>query len=458
MNFIRHAWASTGIMVLLLVGNAGGCSDGNQNAGTSSTGNTGGESGHGGSGHGGSGHGGSGGAGGGVVNPQHEQLCKLTSMGMGASGGYAIPGVAGAPKWGMPSAPPPMRRIRRSWTSLNDADKKKVVDAFIALKNITVSSGDPGSARANYTSFCDELGLTSYERNLYDFYVEAHMNAYVSMMTSTQSMAQMAHMAPQFLAWHRYLMLRIEADMGEALGDPNFALPYWDWTECHADGNPKTCAPLFDQSYLGTAGGCDDATAPVQGYLTDQGFKTNIYTEGQQPFSTSGIRCGQRAILRKVGCLGLVNGPPDTVVVNGIFDRPVYDSAPYDSCHTEDDMSFRQYLEGFTNESTQVLCVAAGCEMHGRGHVFIGGDMQASTASPNDPVFFLNHAQVDRLWAAWQEYNLASGDPARTVDHGNPGFPDSYRGPLFNFEAINASDTFDYKALGYEYDTLPSKK
>lgn len=453
MNSIRNAWATSGVVCLLVLGSAGGCSDGNDNTGTAGTGNAGGEA-----GSGGHGHGGMGGMGGSMVTPEHEQLCKLTTMGVGTSGGYTIPGVANAPKWGMPAMPPAVPRIRKSWSSLQDSEKKKVVDAFIALKKVTTNSGDPGSARANYTSFCDELGLQSYEKNLYDFYVEAHMNAYISMMTKTQSMAQMAHMAPQFLAWHRYLLVRIEADMAEVTGDPNFALPYWDWTDCHADGNPKTCAPLFDNSYLGTAGGCDDATAAVTGYLTDQGFMTNIYTEGQQPFSTSGVRCGKRPILRKVGCIPLVNGPPDAAAIDGIFDRLVYDSNPNDSCYTEEDVSFRQYLEGFDNDDTEALCVAAGCKMHGQGHVFIGGDMQASTASPNDPMFFLNHAQVDRLWAAWQEANVQSGDHARMVDHGNPGYPETYRGPLFNFTEIDVSDVFDYKALGYEYDTLPSKK
>jgi tyrosinase len=93
--------------------------------------------------------------------------------------------------------------------------------------------------------------------------------------------------------------------------------------------------------------------------------------------------------------------------------------------------------------------------MHGRGHGYVGGDMDGSSASPNDPVFFLHHAQVDRLWAAWQDENLASGDPKRAVRSGNPGFPDAYLGPLFNFGEVLASELLDYRSLGYEYDSLP---
>jgi tyrosinase len=394
-----------------------------------------------------------------MVDPQHEQICNYLESLAGKNPGYVVPGVAGAPRWGIPDMPPVTKRMRRSWSTLSDAEKKQVVDAFIALKKITMTSGDPGSARANYTSFCDELGLGGYERNLYDFYVEAHMNAYISMMTPTQDMMQMVHKAPQFLAWHRYLLLRLEADMGEAIGDPSFALPYWDWTDCYKNGAPGTCAPMFDQgSYLGSAGGCDDATTPVQGYLTEQGFLTNIFSVGQDPFSTASVKCEKRAITRGVGCSTDVQGPPDDAAINVIFSRAVYDSAPYDGCYTEEDVSFRQYLEGFTNDELRPICVAAGCEMHGRAHFFIGGDVQKTTAAPNDPVFFLLHGEVDRLWAAWQEDNLQSGDPARAVDHGNPGYPDHYKGPMANFSEIQASEMFDYKALGYEYDMLPARQ
>ncbi|KAM0080969.1 hypothetical protein ACKRZS_006869 [Fusarium odoratissimum] len=39
---------------------------------------------------------------------------------------------------------------------------------------------------------------------------------------------------------------------------------------------------------------------------------------------------------------------------------------------------------------------------HGAIHSAIGGDMIPNT-SPNDPIFFLHHTQIDRLWSLWQE-------------------------------------------------------
>ncbi len=53
---------------------------------------------------------------------------------------------------------------------------------------------------------------------------------------------------------------------------------------------------------------------------------------------------------------------------------------------------FRNHVEGW-------VPLPPSC--HNRVHVWVGGDMGPAT-SPNDPVFYLNHCNVDRIWAAWQ--------------------------------------------------------
>lgn len=386
----------------------------------------------------------------------HDAQCKVMDLMIGTHDGVVGPGTAGAPRWGIPKSPPATRRVRRSWSSLSAADKKKVVDAFVALKKVTVDSGSPGAARANYDSICGPVGQPAYARNLYDYYVEAHMNAFLSMGTPVESHHQMSHMGPQFLPWHRYVLLRIEADMAELLGEPDFALPYWDWQDCHADGNPKTCTPMFEREFLGTGGSCDTDNRTVEGYLSDQGFLLNITTQGNTMFVPSAIVCNQqRPLHRAVGCEDLVPGPPTKAEIDAMFGRAVYDAEPYDHCQTEEDVSFRQYLEGYDNDDVVMTCVAVGCKMHSAGHIFAGADMYESSGSPNDPLFFLHHAQVDRLWAAWQQANIAKGGDA-AIDRGNPGYPESRRGSLFIWPEVLASEMFDYEALGYEYDGLPA--
>lgn len=387
---------------------------------------------------------------------KHDFICGKIADKMGQHDGFGLPGVAGAPRWGIPTEAPEDLKVRRSWSTLTDEEKQHVIDGFLALKRITVDSGDPGSPRANYDSFCEATGQPQYEKNLYDYYVEAHANAFVSMMTPAQDMESMSHMGPQFLPWHRMLLLRIEADMAEALGDPDFALPYWDWTDCYADGDPTTCTPLFDTQFLGSGGGCDEDTDEVEGGIVAQGLTTHIYSNSKIiGFDPASIVCGTRPLRRQVGCSELVDGPPTQEDIDGLFLRPVYDDAPYDSCNTDEDVSFRQYLEGFSLTSTEPDCVSAGCGIHGRGHMFVGGDMFDSTTNPNDPMFFLHHAQVDRMWAAWQMANQESSVESAHVDAGNPGYPDMNRVPLFIWDEVNAEELFDFEGLGYTYDTLP---
>lgn len=41
--------------------------------------------------------------------------------------------------------------------------------------------------------------------------------------------------------------------------------------------------------------------------------------------------------------------------------------------------------------------------LHRSGHLSIGGEASDFFSSPGDPVFYLHHAQIDRLWTLWQQ-------------------------------------------------------
>jgi tyrosinase len=73
--------------------------------------------------------------------------------------------------------------------------------------------------------------------------------------------------------------------------------------------------------------------------------------------------------------------------------RGTYDRANWDMSAN----SFRNKLEGWRDAQTPPRQPP---RMHNRIHVFIGGSM-APASSPNDPLFFLNHCNVDRQWEAW---------------------------------------------------------
>ncbi len=390
--------------------------------------------------------------------------CEINQAMMPNNPGVKFPGDAGAPRWGMPDGQPAQQPlVRRSWTSLNEAEKQEFVDGVLKLKQTLAHTASIGASRADYVSYCFYKG-EPYRRNLWDFYVELHTSAFVWMMQpESEGRFRMAHMGPQFLPWHRYILLRLEADLREVLGKPDFTFPYWDWEDCQK--HPKGCPEIFDPRYLGSPGRCagEDgsfADADVKGYLVGQGFHTQL-TSGSanklsEAFDASNIVCGPNPLQRTVGCDKEYPRPPTEADVLAIFEREIYDAPPYNNCATNQQVSFRQYIEGFNLEENRFspICITAGCKMHGLGHLYIGGDM-TSLGPPNDPVFFLHHANVDRLWAEWQDRNRRSSEAVG--DYGNPGYPDAWRGPIFNFPEVRADELFDFRALGYRYDTNPEE-
>ena len=77
--------------------------------------------------------------------------------------------------------------------------------------------------------------------------------------------------------------------------------------------------------------------------------------------------------------------------------------------------------------------------------------------SPNDPVFFLNHCNEDRLWAAWQNDNPgAPYVPPGTSATTDPLFRHRRNDPalsvLTSFEPLN-SQFLDVSQF-YDYDSL----
>lgn len=56
---------------------------------------------------------------------------------------------------------------------------------------------------------------------------------------------------------------------------------------------------------------------------------------------------------------------------------------------------------------------------HSRPHLFIGGAMN-SFASPDDPIFWLHHTMVDKVWAMWQDCHQLLDPLNLSADMFNP--------------------------------------
>lgn len=77
---------------------------------------------------------------------------------------------------------------------------------------------------------------------------------------------------------------------------------------------------------------------------------------------------------------------------------------------------------------------------HNKVHNAIGGNM-AGSSSPSDPIFFLHHANIDRIWSEWQKMNPNSNPPNKN-DTLMPGPP---------IQGVKISSILDISKMGYSY-------
>lgn len=79
---------------------------------------------------------------------------------------------------------------------------------------------------------------------------------------------------------------------------------------------------------------------------------------------------------------------------------------------------------------------------HNHGHSWIGGIMNNTSTSPTDPMFWLHHAEVDRLWQIWRQANPAPAPLLNDSDRIMDPWSESY------------DDLLDIAALNYVYDSM----
>jgi tyrosinase len=79
---------------------------------------------------------------------------------------------------------------------------------------------------------------------------------------------------------------------------------------------------------------------------------------------------------------------------------------------------------------------------HNHGHSWIGGIMNNTSTSPTDPMFWLHHAEVDRLWHIWRQRHATVRPMLSGRDLILDPWPESY-------DAVLAID-----ALAYSYESL----
>jgi tyrosinase len=132
--------------------------------------------------------------------------------------------------------------------------------------------------------------------------------------------------------------------------------------------------------------------------------------------------------------------------------------APYDTAPWEDMM--RDQHDPSQSMGFRIRLEFA---LHNSVHRWVGGAMGAM-ASPNDPVFWMHHCNIDRLWSDWIRSHQGQ-TPYLPLTGGPPGH-NLYDSLIFHAEGQPApwegddrpADVLDHHRLGYRYDTDPAEE
>lgn len=297
--------------------------------------------------------------------------------------------------------------LRKNQKNLTTGEQKAFVDAVLALKT------QPSALHPNNSKF-----------SRYDDFVEVHLNA----MAAMDNGQNWGHMAAAFGPWHRVLLLQFERELQKI--DPSVTIPYWDWTDTDS-------GPLWTKDFLGGDG---DATGKVTtGKFAGAAGHWPIVVKDDPAHAD---------FLRRAHGQG-VSSLPTSATQNQVMNLSTYDRPPWDDMLRDPDKpsewrAFRPHLE---------------IRLHNLVHNWVGGNMMDMT-SPNDPVFWLHHCNIDRLWADWQRadpthaYLPTTGGPAGhnlndTMIFHAPGDPAPWAGDF------TPASVLDNKALLISYDTDP---
>lgn len=253
-----------------------------------------------------------------------------------------------------------------------------------------------------------------------------------------------------FLPWHRGYLGWFEQICRELSGDPQFALPYWDWT-----AEPSLPDGMFegvlDPNHSAFVGNGADFEVRLASAVANAGYWTSpdgVFTRNSQygQLLARSIRFDAdllfdilrdpsgRMFFDQPGARGLVRERPgfsltasDAVSATTIQaalaapDFITFASAKTSNHHTSGGFGI---LEARPHNSVHRCVGSRDCNFtETRGFM-------ADMLSPVDPVFFLHHANIDRLWDVWTRRQLALGLP--TLPAGvelRTDLPDSEKSP-----------------------------
>ena len=245
---------------------------------------------------------------------------------------------------------------------------------------------------------------------------------------------------------------------------PSVTLPNWDWTI-----DNQSDSAIWQDDLMGGNGDPNDSYAVTCGPFRTDAWQLVIFDVNDPvaaPYIVRDLAAGQLA--------------PDLPTADEVAEAlaiSTYDSAPWTEA-SDPSTSFRNTLEGW-RDCAGDLCTAdlfnhPACsgshDLHNRVHLWVSGEFEfahqglrtrscplgtiAFNSSPIDPVFFLHHTNIDRIWSArlsryGEAYEPESGE---MMGHN----ADDHMWPYAEIGMqVSPRTMFSDEALGYSDDVLP---
>ncbi|KAI6263822.1 hypothetical protein MCOR07_010646 [Pyricularia oryzae] len=186
---------------------------------------------------------------------------------------------------------------------------------------------------------------------------------------------QFIHAVGSFLPWHRYFMSVHERLLRDECGYKG-VLPYWD-QQADLAAAPLNASSIFDAETGFGSIGMDGNDCVVDGPFANA--TNNLRVDLSR---TDEARCLTRRLSQTQ------------------FNMVSQAQVDLCSAHTT--------YDDFNN------CI--GGAVHVSGHFAVGGIMDDVSLSPADPLFFMHHTNLDRIFWEWQSRDLAN----RLTDIGGP--------------------------------------
>jgi len=373
--------------------------------------------------------------------------------------------------------------IRKNVKNLNKTELKRFLEVLQAIKRNNASGYTVPIIEPVTTEPRDSFA----EISLFDLFASIHFYAardeHINSCTNDSTISQFcneqskcliidfAHEGPAFLTWHRKFMLFVETEIQRVLNDSTFGLPYWDWTN-HSENMKDKIWHIVGSSNCGIfANSSNDNTtqAPINGPFSK--WNTICANSKQIVCNPQNQMCDPTRSSGKIQrCIGGTNGVqcrvqkmlPDMKEFKIALKQKLYDHQPYNTgCKN---LGFRNSLEGFeylVPRNKSVCPHFPGgfrtTELHNRLHIYVGGTMISVPAAANDPVFYLHHSNVDRLYEKWiKKYRIngsfPSFQPSSFSYYVYPGHNiDEYLVPFFP-TVTNRNMHQEATSFGYTYE------